>query len=238
MLASHRAPICYRAKLWASAARTQTAAASSTSSKRSACQRFRASGVIDPAKRQALIPFPNGKVKLLGTAHGAQVRRRLRLSSSARNAASRAVLYLIDDAPLCVRCCEAINIRRASDVRLRPRSAQASRRQGARSAHRQARNQGAAQAQASAQLMGRQGARVYKSRACKTHAPQADLLRLNSSPTSKPRWQARPHQAYQATRRGADRNPGAETRSGEPTPRNPATSPGQRPNHHPQGIRQ
>ena len=31
--------------------------------------RFRAMGVIDPAKRTALIPFPNGKTKLIGTGH-------------------------------------------------------------------------------------------------------------------------------------------------------------------------
>ena len=31
--------------------------------------RFRASGVIDPAKRQAVIPFPNGKQKLIAVAH-------------------------------------------------------------------------------------------------------------------------------------------------------------------------
>jgi hypothetical protein len=31
--------------------------------------RLRASGVIDPAKRQAVIPFPGGKQKLLNVAH-------------------------------------------------------------------------------------------------------------------------------------------------------------------------
>ena len=31
--------------------------------------RLRADGTIDPAKRNALIPFPNGRIKLIGTAH-------------------------------------------------------------------------------------------------------------------------------------------------------------------------
>lgn len=77
--------------------------------------RFRASGVIDPAKRQALIPFPNGKVKLLGTAH-----THLKYGGGhsyfvcPKCARLAVMLYLVDDAPLCARCCEAINIRSAS----------------------------------------------------------------------------------------------------------------------------
>jgi hypothetical protein len=75
--------------------------------------RFRASGVIDPAKRTALIPFPNGKTKLLDTAH-------VRLKHGGgysyfvcpKCAKLAQVLYLIDDAPRCVRCCDAMNIKR------------------------------------------------------------------------------------------------------------------------------
>ena len=73
--------------------------------------RFRAMGVIDPAKHQALIPFPNGKTKLLGTTHN-------RLANGGGwsffvcpKCAQRApTLYLIEDAPLCVGCCNAMNI--------------------------------------------------------------------------------------------------------------------------------
>jgi hypothetical protein len=73
--------------------------------------RFRATGVIDPAKRQAVIPFPNGKQKLIGTAH-------VRFPNGGgysyfvcpRCAKLAGVLYLVDDAPRCVRCCAAIGV--------------------------------------------------------------------------------------------------------------------------------
>ena len=77
--------------------------------------RFRAMGVIDPAKNQALIPFPNGKVKLIGTTHN-----RLRNGGGwsffvcpqcARRAAT---LFLIGDAPRCHKCCDAMNIKHRS----------------------------------------------------------------------------------------------------------------------------
>jgi hypothetical protein len=74
--------------------------------------RFRAMGVIDPAKRQALIPFPNGKTKLIGTGH-------VRFPNGGgysyficpKCAKLARTLYLIDDAPLCVKCCNALNIK-------------------------------------------------------------------------------------------------------------------------------
>jgi len=78
--------------------------------------RFRAMGVIDPAKRTALIPFPNGKTKLVDTAH-----TRLKYGGGwsyfvcPKCAKLARVLYLIDDAPRCARCCEAMNIKRASE---------------------------------------------------------------------------------------------------------------------------
>jgi hypothetical protein len=72
--------------------------------------RLRASGVIDPAKRQAVIPF-GGKQKLIGTAH-------VRFPNGGGYSYFRCpkcdrlagVLYLIDDAPVCAKCCAAIGI--------------------------------------------------------------------------------------------------------------------------------
>ena len=72
--------------------------------------RLRATGVVDPAKRYALIPVGE-KQKLIGTAHvrfpnggGYSYFRCPRCDRLA------GVLYLIDDAPRCVRCCAAIGI--------------------------------------------------------------------------------------------------------------------------------
>ena len=73
--------------------------------------RFRAMGVIDPAKRTALIPFPNGKVKLLDTAH-----TKLKYGGGfsyfvcPKCGKLAQDLYLIDDAPLCPRCCDAMGV--------------------------------------------------------------------------------------------------------------------------------
>ena len=72
-------------------------------------------GVVDPSRPDALIPFPNGKTKLIGTGHSASRMAAAIRTSSARNAASlRSVLYLIDDAPRCFDCCDAMGIRHAS----------------------------------------------------------------------------------------------------------------------------
>jgi hypothetical protein len=76
--------------------------------------RFRASGVIDPAKSQAIIPM-GGKEKLIGTSHtwfakggGWSFFRCPQCNSRA------STLYVISDKPLCVRCCDAMNIKHAS----------------------------------------------------------------------------------------------------------------------------
>ena len=74
--------------------------------------RFRASGVIDPAKRQAVIPFPGGKQKLLNVAH-----TRLKYGGGLSYfvcpgcAKLAQTLYTIDGKPLCWRCCDKLNIR-------------------------------------------------------------------------------------------------------------------------------
>ena len=73
--------------------------------------RFRAMGVIDPAKRTALIPFPNGKTKLIYTAHTNFKHGGGWSYFVCPKCGKRAqVLYLIDDAPLCTRCCDAMAI--------------------------------------------------------------------------------------------------------------------------------
>jgi len=73
--------------------------------------RWRALGVIDPAKNYAKIKFPNGKEKLIYTQHirfpnggGWSLFLCPRCSRRAAN------LWLIDDAPRCVKCCNAMNI--------------------------------------------------------------------------------------------------------------------------------
>jgi hypothetical protein len=72
--------------------------------------RLRATGVIDPAKREAVIPVGD-KQKLIGTAH-------VRFPNGGGFSYFRCpkcdklagVLYLIDDAPRCIRCCAAIGV--------------------------------------------------------------------------------------------------------------------------------
>jgi hypothetical protein len=78
--------------------------------------RFRAMGVIDPSKREALIPFPDGKTRLMGTAHTTLKHgggHSYFLCPKCAKLAS--TLYLIDDAPRCVKCCNAMNIRNRSE---------------------------------------------------------------------------------------------------------------------------
>jgi hypothetical protein len=90
--------------------------------------RFRATGVVEPAKRYAVIPFPDGTNKLIYTAH-----TRLKHNGGwsfflcPLCARLTTVLYSIDGAPLCSRCCQRMNIHHRSrygfgrDARLRER---------------------------------------------------------------------------------------------------------------------
>ena len=73
--------------------------------------RFRALGIVDPSRPQAVIQFPGGATKLLNVSH-------MRFPNGGGwsfflcpKCAKRSMrIYLVDDAPLCWRCCEAINI--------------------------------------------------------------------------------------------------------------------------------
>jgi hypothetical protein len=74
--------------------------------------RLRASGMIDPAKQQAVIPFRGGKQKLLNVAH-----THLKYGGGwsyfvcPKCAKLAQKLCSIDDRPLCWRCCDKLNIR-------------------------------------------------------------------------------------------------------------------------------
>jgi hypothetical protein len=79
--------------------------------------RFRAMGVIDPARSTALIPFPDGSTKLIGVRHvlfpsgGSWA---LFTCPGCGRRASK--LWLVGDgAPRCVKCCNAMNIKRRSE---------------------------------------------------------------------------------------------------------------------------
>ena len=75
---------------------------------------FRARGVIDPAKRTALIPF-GGKTKILDTAHTHFPNGGGFSYFGCPGCGRRASrLYLVADAPRCVKCCEALNIQHRS----------------------------------------------------------------------------------------------------------------------------
>jgi hypothetical protein len=74
--------------------------------------RFRANGTIDPGKRTAIIAFPDGSTKLIGTAH-----THLKYNGGwsyficSGCAKLAQTLDSIDGKPLCWRCCEKLNIR-------------------------------------------------------------------------------------------------------------------------------
>jgi hypothetical protein len=77
--------------------------------------RFRAMGVVDPANATALIPFPNGKIKLIGVRHTRFWNGGGWSYFVCPGCGERAVtLYLIDDMPRCTNCCDAMNIKHAS----------------------------------------------------------------------------------------------------------------------------
>jgi hypothetical protein len=77
--------------------------------------RLRADGTIDPSRRDALIPFPDGTTKLIATAHTWFKKgggwSYFRCPKCDRRTPT---LYLIDKAPRCSKCCEAMNIQHRS----------------------------------------------------------------------------------------------------------------------------
>ena len=74
--------------------------------------RFRANGTIDPAKRTAIIAFPDGSTKLIGVGH-----THLKYGGGwsyfvcPKCTKLAQTLYFIDGKPLCWRCCDRLNIR-------------------------------------------------------------------------------------------------------------------------------
>jgi hypothetical protein len=74
--------------------------------------RFRANGTIDPARRQAVIPFPDGTNKLIAVAH-TQLKYGGGWSFFVCPGCAKLAqtLYSIDDKPLCWRCCDKLNVR-------------------------------------------------------------------------------------------------------------------------------
>ena len=74
--------------------------------------RFRANGTIDPAKRTAIITFPDGSTKLIGVGH-----THLKYGGGwsyficPKCAKLAQKLYSIDDRALCWRCCDKLNVR-------------------------------------------------------------------------------------------------------------------------------
>jgi hypothetical protein len=74
--------------------------------------RFRANGTIDPAKRTAIIAFPDGSTKLIGVGH-----THLKYGGGwsffvCPGCAKLAqTLYSIDGKPRCWRCCDKLNVR-------------------------------------------------------------------------------------------------------------------------------
>jgi hypothetical protein len=77
--------------------------------------RFRALGIVDPSRPQAVIAFPDGSSKLIGVSH-------MRFPSGGGwsffqcpQCAKRSMrLYLVNDQPLCCRCCSKRNIKYTS----------------------------------------------------------------------------------------------------------------------------
>jgi hypothetical protein len=79
--------------------------------------RFRADGTIDPQKQLAVIKFPSGATKLIGTSHTWFARGGGWSWFLCPKCARRTPkLYLVEERPLCTRCCDALNIKHVSHM--------------------------------------------------------------------------------------------------------------------------
>jgi hypothetical protein len=77
--------------------------------------RFRADGTIDPQKQLAVIKFPGGSTKLIGVSHTWFARGGGWSWFVCPKCAKRTPkLFLVDERPLCTRCCDKLNIKHAS----------------------------------------------------------------------------------------------------------------------------
>jgi len=79
--------------------------------------RFRADGTIDPTKQIAAIPFPDGTTKLISVKHTWFARGggwSFFVCPKCQRRTPK--LYLIDQRPLCTRCCDALNIKHESQM--------------------------------------------------------------------------------------------------------------------------
>jgi hypothetical protein len=77
--------------------------------------RFRATGVIDPARTFAVVPCPDGKERVFNVAH-THLKHGGGWSYFVCPACAKlaVMLYFIDARPLCPRCCTAMNIKHRS----------------------------------------------------------------------------------------------------------------------------
>ena len=175
--------------------------------------RFRAMGIIDPAKRTAIIPFPDGSTKLIGVGH-----THLKhgggwsffiCSGCAKLAQT---LYAINDKPLCWRCCDKLNVRHRGkwgmgrEERVRAADQQLDRIIAKLETTKSLRLNGAPTS------WGGKAQFVYRSRRHRVHAPPHDHAQAQSARKSAgQRWRPPAHAILQTSRRGARRHPRAET---------------------------
>ena len=164
--------------------------------------RFRAMGIIDPAKRTAIIPFPDGSTKLIGVGH-----THLKhgggwsffiCSGCAKLAQT---LYAINDKPLCWRCCDKLNVRHRGKWGMGREERVRAADQKSRPAHQPSSKQPSRSGSTERRELGRQGAvRLSQPTADRVHAPPHDHAQAQSARKSAgQRWRPRAHAILQAS---------------------------------------